>query len=136
LPDVIANLKRRKRINEVLTISRGLGFFLVAAVFAALLYRGAMQSYLRRMQRYALKYIHTFIQCIVTGGPTAAVELTVLNDGIILATEICILNSIPFDDVVAIYMQGGLGEGLQGRCGSVEEGRAQGQRDRWYGWMD
>jgi hypothetical protein len=51
LPDVLGNFKRRKRLNELVIIGQGLGYFAVAAALAALLYKGGMEAHLRRMAR-------------------------------------------------------------------------------------
>lgn len=51
LPDVLGNLKRRKRLNELMIIGQGFGYFAVAAALAALLYKGGMEAHMRRMAR-------------------------------------------------------------------------------------
>ena len=51
LPDVLDNFRRRKRINEIAAVCRGVGYFVLAFVFVAVMYKGAMQASLRRMER-------------------------------------------------------------------------------------
>ena len=48
LPQVLDNFKRRKRINEILNIVSGLGYFSVAMLAIGLLYRTAMAANLKR----------------------------------------------------------------------------------------
>ena len=51
LPDVMANLKRRKRINEILTLGKGFGYLIGAMFIAAIMYKGAMASQLRKINQ-------------------------------------------------------------------------------------
>lgn len=51
LPDVLDNFKRRKRINEIAATCRGVGYFVLAFVIVAFMYKSAMQASLRRMER-------------------------------------------------------------------------------------
>ena len=51
LPDVIINMKQRRRFNELITISSGFGYFAVAVMIVTVLYRSAIQTYQRRVER-------------------------------------------------------------------------------------
>lgn len=50
LPDVLGNFKRRKRINELMSIVSGLGYFALTMAAVGLLYKTAMAANLRRSQ--------------------------------------------------------------------------------------
>ena len=45
------NFRRRKRVNEVWVLGSGLGYCLLAVGIAAIAYKGAMESNLRRLER-------------------------------------------------------------------------------------
>ena len=49
LPDALGSFRRQKRINEIAVILRGIGYFVLAFVLAAVLYKSAMQASLRRL---------------------------------------------------------------------------------------
>jgi hypothetical protein len=51
LPDVIINMKERRRFNELVTILSGFGYFAVAVMIVTVLYRSAIQTYQRRVER-------------------------------------------------------------------------------------
>ena len=45
------NFRRRKRVNEVWVLGSGLGYCILAVGIAAIAYKGAMESNLRRLER-------------------------------------------------------------------------------------
>jgi len=51
IPDVLVNMNRRRRINEVAQVISGFGLFAVGIVVVTVLYRGAMSSYRQRVER-------------------------------------------------------------------------------------
>lgn len=60
LPDVMANFKRRKRINEILTLGKGFGYLIGAICIAGIMYKGVLASQLKRVnQKGSDNYIPT-----------------------------------------------------------------------------
>jgi len=51
LPDVFINMKQRRRFNELVTILSGFGYFAAAIMIVTVLYRSAIQTYQRRVER-------------------------------------------------------------------------------------
>ena len=60
LPDIMANFKRRKRINEIITLGKGFGYLIGAICIAGIMYKGVLASQLRKVnQKGSDNYIPT-----------------------------------------------------------------------------
>eukprot|EP01041_Mallomonas_annulata_P011079 gene11079-23163_t len=82
LPSVFGNFKRKKRIHELISLGQGVGYFAVAILFTGLLYKGAVNSSVRRKAKLSAAGIgERSVGAIAKKGPVKGVLIDNMGEG-------------------------------------------------------